>query len=144
MPVSAGIFLNYRREDASHAAARLCDQLLKHFGPEAIFMDIDSVPVGKDFTESIANALDACSVFLAIIGSTWVNVKDSMGNRRLNDPNDYVRLEIQAALRRGIPVIPVLIDNAGLPNPLELPESLRPLFALEWATPATREFPHRY
>ncbi|MGH9281287.1 MAG: toll/interleukin-1 receptor domain-containing protein [Acidimicrobiales bacterium] len=125
---SAGrIFINYRREDAAYPAGWLFDRLNDHFRDEEIFKDVDSISPGDDFVESITGAVASCDVFLAVIGSRWLDVTDSAGRRRLDDPNDLVRVEIEAALARGIRVIPVLIDGARLPAADELPAGMVPL-----------------
>jgi outer membrane protein assembly factor BamB len=122
-----GIFLSYRRQDSSHLAGRLADALIDRFGSETIFMDVDSVPLGRDFVEAIDGALSQSSVLLAVIGPLWRDATDKTGRRRIDDPRDIVVLEISSALSRGLTVIPVLADGAQMPGPDELPERLRPL-----------------
>jgi TIR domain len=90
-------------------------------------MDVDSIEVGVDFTEAIERAVDACQVLLALIGPQWLTATDALGQRRLDNPDDTVRLEIQTALARNIRVIPVLVDNTPMPGRQQLPESLVPL-----------------
>jgi TIR domain len=127
------IFLSYRREGTSAHAGRLHDFLISGvddqlgFSDEQIFMDIDTIQPGDDFRKVVAEAVASCDVFLAVIGKHWTDVKDGHGRRRLDNPADYVRLEIEAALEREIPVIPVLVDNAQLPTGTELPESISAL-----------------
>jgi TIR domain/PAN domain len=90
-------------------------------------MDVDNIPMGVDFKDYLAKQVSACDIFLAVIGPNWLNAKDKIGNRRLENPNDFVAVEIAAALKRNIPVVPVLVDGARVPSPDELPEPLRPL-----------------
>ena len=90
-------------------------------------MDVDSIELGVDFVEELERALGKCAVLIAIIGSRWPTAADPFGHRRLDDPDDFVRLEIERALARGIRVIPVLVDGAPMPRRQDLPESLAPL-----------------
>jgi formylglycine-generating enzyme len=119
------IFLSYRRHESAAAAGRIYDRLRGHFGDGEIFMDVDSIPIGVDFREHITAAVDQCDILLAVIGRNWTG---EPGNpRRIDEPRDFVRIEIEAALERGIPVVPILIDRATMPNPAELPPTLAPL-----------------
>jgi hypothetical protein len=115
------VFVSYRREDTRHVAGRLADRLDEHFH---VFMDIDTIEPGMDFTETIRNAVTECDVFVAVIGNQWTRALDESGQRRLDDPNDWVTAETAAALQRGVPVIPVLVDGARMPTRNELPEAL--------------------
>jgi carbon monoxide dehydrogenase subunit G len=126
-PRYAGIFISYRREDAAYAAGWLYDRLASHFGHGSVFKDVDTIQLGDDFVEMITEAVGACQVLLAVIGSRWLTVTDKKGRRRLDDPADFVRLEIEAALERGVRVIPVLVEGASMPSPTELPTSLEKL-----------------
>lgn len=117
----SGIFVSYRREDSAGHAGRLFDRLVEHFGRDRIFMDIDTIEPGEDFVAVIENAVSSCDVLIAVIGRSWLS---SNGSGRLDRPTDFVRLEIAAALRREIRVIPVLVQRASLPKPQELPEDL--------------------
>ena len=121
------IFISYRRADTPHVAGRLFDRLQTYFGADNVFMDVDSIEPGVDFAESIENAVGACDVLLALIGPHWADAVDELGRRRLEDPDDFVTLEISAALRRRIRVIPVLVDGASPPRREELPEGLSTL-----------------
>jgi hypothetical protein len=123
--VTSRIFISYRREDSQELAHRVCDSLRKHFGHEAVFMDVDTIPPGLDFRQSISDALASCEVVLAVIGPRWLH-PDQEGRRRLDDPNDYVRLEIERALNRGIPVVPLLVGPTSMPKENDLPASLAP------------------
>ena len=123
----SGIFISYRREDSIAYAGRLFDQLADRFGEERIFMDIDTMKVGLDFVEQIEKAVQSCHVLIAVIGKTWVNIQDEEGKRRLDNPEDFVRVEIQAALARNIPVIPLLVGGAGMPKASDLPKLIAKL-----------------
>jgi hypothetical protein len=119
-----GIFLSYRRQDSSHVAGRLYDRFVERFGKGRAFMDVDTMEPGVDFAEAIARAVETCEVLLAIIGPGWLTAKDQQDRRRLEDPDDIVRLEVEAALARDVRVIPILVENAVMPNQVELPETL--------------------
>ena len=121
------IFINYRRGDDQAAAGRLYDQLEGAFTRARIFLDVDSIPPGRDYTEELAQRVNQCDILLAIIGRRWADAVDGDGGRRLDNPNDWVRVEIEFALRLGKHIIPVLVDGAEMPPPAKLPESLRPL-----------------
>ena len=121
------IYLSYRRMDAAGYAGRLFDHLGHHFGPGSVFMDISGITRGQDFAQVIESALNACDVVLVLIGSTWATSMGQNGRRRLDDPEDWVRLEVAAALRRNVLVVPVLVEGARIPDPASLPEELRPL-----------------
>jgi TIR domain len=126
MAGSTKVFISYRRDDSAPYAGRLYDRLADAIGQENIFMDVDSISFGLDFAEAIQNAVSGCDVLLAIIGPEWLTISTEKG-RRLDDPDDFVRLEIEAALERNVRVVPVLVDEAELPTREELTESLRPL-----------------
>lgn len=124
----AAIFLCYRRNDAPNAAGRLSDGLARRFGAGRVFVDVDDIDVGDDFEARIDTALSKCSAFLVVIGRKWLTASDKAGNRRLDDPDDYVRREIERALvRDGVEVIPVLVDGAKLPAADKLPDALHQL-----------------
>jgi uncharacterized membrane protein YhaH (DUF805 family) len=121
------IFINYRRSTTAAAAGRLHDRLEHHFPRQHLFMDVDAIEPGLDFVRTLNERVNACQAFIAVIGPNWASVTDAAGRRRLDSPDDYVRLEIEAALKRDIRVIPVLVDGAQMPAAMELPPSLRPL-----------------
>ncbi|MDP8905097.1 MAG: TIR domain-containing protein [Chloroflexota bacterium] len=121
------IFISYRRSDTRGGAGRLYDALRRRFGKDRLFMDVDNLVPGQDWVHAVEDAVARCDVLLALIGDQWLSVTDASGTRRLDDDLDPVRLEIEAALRQGKPVIPVLFDDARMPAAEELPESLRPL-----------------
>jgi hypothetical protein len=123
-----GIFVSYRRQDSQSAAGRLTDHLKDHLPGAAIFRDVETIEPGVDFVEAIERALRACGVLLAVIGPRWLDARLDDGRRRLDDPNDYTRLEIATALRRAdVRVIPVLVEGARMPAGTELPADLEPL-----------------
>jgi hypothetical protein len=120
------IFISYRREGSSGDAGRLCDYLKEVFGPDSLFIDSD-MPVGVKFKDHLHDQLNECGVFLAIIGRNWLNACDQYGHRRLDNADDWVRVEIASALARGIKVVPVIIDDGVLPKPSDLPSDLKSL-----------------
>jgi uncharacterized membrane protein YhaH (DUF805 family) len=125
--VTGRIFISYRRSDDQSAAGRLYDRLLQHFDREQLFMDVDAIEPGVDFVKSLDEQLANCIAFIAVIGPRWLTARDNDGNPRLDNPTDYVRLEIEAALKRDIRVIPVLVDGASMPRSSDLPSSLQAL-----------------
>jgi len=125
--MSDQIFLCYRRDDTAGYAGRLYDRLAARFGADRVFMDIDGIGLGTDFVEEIEKAVGACKIQIVLIGRRWLTLTDSQGNRRLDDPEDYVRVEIESALKRKIRVIPALVAGAAMPELAGLPESLKPL-----------------
>ena len=121
-------FISYRRDDAAGYAGRLHEALENRLGRDQVFRDVDTLEPGQDFIEAIESRLAQCRVFLAMIGREWLDARDSEGHRRLDQPHDYVRLEIVNALsRRDVRVIPVLIEGASMPPEESLPEAVRPL-----------------
>jgi hypothetical protein len=126
-PHQEKIFINYRRDDAGGFAGRLSDSLAAYFGPDRVFRDVTGIDYGHDFEQVIDQKLAESGAVVALIGDKWSQVTNAQGQRRLDDPADYVIREISAALRAGIPVVPVLIGNASMPRPGELPDSLRDL-----------------
>lgn len=121
------LFVSYRREDSPYVAEAINERLEQRWGTDSVFFDIDSIPLGSDFRKHISDSVGKCDVLLVIIGNNWATAIDDSGQRRLDDPSDFVRLEVESALGRGIPVIPVLVGNAQIPAPNDLPESLREL-----------------
>jgi hypothetical protein len=118
------VFISYRREETAYPAGWLYDRLDDRFGDAQVFKDVDSIPLGDDFVEAITRAVGSCDVLLALIGDRWLTIADERGRRRLDDPHDFVRLEIEAALLRNVRVIPVLVDGARMPRADELPDSM--------------------
>jgi formylglycine-generating enzyme required for sulfatase activity len=121
------IFISYRRDDSEGEAGRLFDDLVKRFGEASVFMDVTGIQAGRDFRKVIEESVSTCGVLLAVIGKSWLEVKNEAGKRRLDDPLDFVRLETAHALQRDIPVIPVLVHGASMPTPEQLPDDLRDL-----------------
>ena len=121
------IFISYRRRDAPYAAGRIYEELESHFGSGSTFIDVDALQAGEDVQAKIQEVVGRCQIFLAVIGHGWLAAKDQQGRRRLDNPADWVRLEIEAALKRKVTVIPVLLDGVLMPQISELPESLHPL-----------------
>lgn len=132
------IFVSYRREDTADVTGRIYDHLKTSYGEEHLFKDVDSIPSGSDFREEITSAVQGCDVLLAVIGSDWLKASSEAGARRIDDPHDYVRMEVSSALDRKIPVIPVLVNGAGMPTEKDLPEPLRQL-AFQNAIPVRRD-----
>jgi hypothetical protein len=122
----AKLFISYRRDDSIGVAGRVYDRLAAHFGRDAVFMDVDTIPFGVDFRQHLNDAVSRCDVLLVVIGEAWLGITRA-GQRRLDDPKDFVRIEIEAGLRRGIPVIPVVIAPAKMPQETDLPETMRDL-----------------
>ena len=118
------IFISYRREDAEGQAGRLFEDLVKLFGEESVFMDVAAIEPGRDFRKAIDEQVASCGVLLALMGRSWLDARDQDGRRRLDDPLDFVRLETVAALKRDIPVVPVLVQGASMPRADQLPEDL--------------------
>jgi hypothetical protein len=121
------IFVSYRRQDASGEAGRLVDHLQEVFGEDSVFLDVETIEAGLDFIQAIEKALSSCSILIAMIGPHWASMKDPQGNLRLFNKDDFIRIEISAALKRDIRVIPVLVNGAMMPNPEDLPEDLQGL-----------------
>ncbi len=128
IPAASGrIFISYRREETAYPAGWLYDRLADRFGSGQVFKDVDSIQLGDDFVEVITAAVGSCDVLLALIGDEWLTITDEHGRRRLDNPDDFVRLEIEAALTREVRVIPILVDGARMPHEDELPDSLAKL-----------------
>ena len=121
------IFISYRRGDTEGHAGRLYDDLVKYFGKDKVFMDVAGIEPGRDFRHVIDEQVTSCGVLLAIIGKDWINAKDGNGQLRLDNPSDFVRLETATALKRDIPVIPVLVHGAAMPLVEQLPADLTDL-----------------
>lgn len=123
-PRRVKIFLCYRREDTQGFARSIYDRLAEKYGQEQVYRDIDSTPPGVKFSTWIQSRVDQCGVMIVLIGNSWSSAKDRAGQRRLDLPNDWVRQEIEAALRREIPIIPVRVQGAPMPSEDELPPSI--------------------
>jgi len=119
-----GVFVSYRREDARADAGRICDRLSDHFGDQQVFLDVDDIAAGENFVARLNQTLSHCTVLLVVIGPRWHNLTTATGQVRLFVSDDFVRLEIETALVRGIPIIPVLVGGADVPARKDLPEAL--------------------
>ena len=123
----ASIFICYRRDDSGYTTDRIYDWLNREF-PGAVFRDLDAIPFGVDFRDHIRAVLESCQIVLAVIGPDWLTVTSNSGRRRIDDPLDHVRIEIEAALaRKKVRVIPLLVRNANVPSPHELPAAIEAL-----------------
>src|SRR5262245_30179670 len=114
--MASGIFVSYRRDDSRHAAGRLLDRLRQTYEPRHLFMDVNDIAPGLDFVKVLSEQVAACDVMLVVIGPNWLDAREDTGKRRLDDPRDFVRIEVEAALRRDVRVIPVLVDGASMPD----------------------------
>ena len=124
-PPTPSVFLSYRREDSADVAGRIYDRLALAFGQGQVFKDVDSIPLGVDFRDHLQGVVGRCDVVLAVIGDQWLVVaRAGEATSRLDDPKDFVRIELESALQRGIPVIPVLVRGAAVPHEAELPSTL--------------------
>ena len=132
----ASVFLSYRRADEPAFAGRLYDRMAARVGESRVFMDVDSIDLGRDFVEVLDEALARCAVLLAVVGPRWLTATRADGTRCIDDPGDFVRLEIERALSRAIPVIPVLVDGVPMPTEADLPGPLA-AFARRQARPVS-------
>jgi hypothetical protein len=122
------IFISYRRSEAQHLAGRVFDHLEQSFGPSRVFKDVDAITVGtRDFAQNIEAQLRSAKLLIALIGPSWLTIRDAAGRRRIDDRNDLVRLEIKWGLDRQIPVLPLLFDDAAVPTASQLPAAIRAL-----------------
>jgi hypothetical protein len=121
------IFISYRRGDSEGESGRLFDDLVHRFGERSVFMDVAGIAPGRDFRKAIEESVATCGALLAVVGPAWSSVRDAEGKRRLDDPADFVRLEVANALTRDVSVIPVLVRGAKMPRADELPADLREL-----------------
>jgi DNA-binding XRE family transcriptional regulator len=121
------IFVSYRRDDSADICGRIYDQMEPKYGRDNVVMDVETIPLGVDFRPVLTEEVDDCDVMLVIIGRQWLTISNPNGQRRLDNPADFVRIEIEAALARGIPVIPVMVQNATIPRAEDLPPSLAEL-----------------
>ena len=121
----AKIFLSYRRDDSAGYAGRLYDRLRNRFGRQQVFMDVNAIEVGEDFAHVIEEKIGSCDVLVVLIGKQWLSSTDNEGRRRLENQEDFVRLEIAAALDRNILVIPTLVGGASMPSVQKLPPVLK-------------------
>ena len=136
-----GIFVSYRRDDSQGFAGRLADDLAELLGPERVFRDIE-IPVGSDFTDVLHRAIAACDILLVVIGRRWASASasDEGYRSRLFEPTDWVRTEIEAAFAQGKQVVPVLVGEAKMPTPGDMPESIGRLARLQAASLSDRHW----
>ena len=134
------IFISYRRDDAAGDAGRLADHLNRHFGQNQVFLDIETIDPGTDFVQALHASLQETAAVLVVIGPRWATARAADGTRRLDDANDFVRLEVAAALSRKIPVVPVLVQGATMPRAEDLPTPLASLATRQAATLDHAEF----
>jgi hypothetical protein len=121
------VFISYRRSQTQHITDRIYDRLAAELGRESVYKDVTAIPLGRDFREEIRHAVGRCDALLVVLGPEWVSAAGPDGAPRLQDPNDYVRTEIEAALERDVPVIPLLVDGATVPRAGLLPQSIQSL-----------------
>lgn len=127
----SGIFISYRRSGASSVAYRLADELKRSFGEDRIFIDVESIDPGLKFAEAIRQALRQCTVTLVVIGPEWLSMENKSGQRRLDEPTDWVRQEVALALKSGTRLIPVLVEDAQAPESGQLPQDIADLAELQ-------------
>jgi hypothetical protein len=125
--MSKGIFINYRRDDSAGMAGRLFDSLSAHFGSDTVFIDVDQIPAGLNFVNFLEKQIASSEAMLVIVGPKWLSAVDEVGRPRLENANDFVRVELQAALEHDIPTIPILVEGAAMPRGDQLPAAIRDL-----------------
>ena len=123
--MAGNIFINYRRDDDAGFTQALYSRLEQAFPSESLFMDVDNIAPGLDFVQVLNDEVARCDVVIAVIGKNWLGATDETGERRLDNPEDFVRIEIESALAQKKRVIPVLVNDAKMPRSTELPESLK-------------------
>src|SRR5262245_55320403 len=121
------VFISYRRNDSAGHAGRVHDRLQQEFGQDLLFMDVDAIPLGANFVKVLRAEVAKCDALLAMIGPGWLDARDENGKRRLDNCDDFVRVEIGTALNRGIPVIPILLEGTRIPKADQLPDDLKEL-----------------
>jgi hypothetical protein len=121
---TGGIFISYRRSQTAHVAGRLADRLRQHFGPDNVFVDIDSIPPGTEFLSLLEDSVASSAAVVVLIGPNWADLPGPDGRPRIFEPSDVIAAEIATALERGVPVIPVTVDGARMPTPSQLPPPL--------------------
>ncbi len=121
------LFLSYRRDDNPYAAGRLYDHLINDFGEDAVYFDVTASYGGIDFRKLIDYKIAECEAVIVVIGEKWLSIKDEEGNRRIDQADDFVHIEVRSALDRGIPITPIFVDNGKIPKPSDLPEILKDL-----------------
>jgi hypothetical protein len=121
------VFVSYRRDDSLDVTGRIYDRLVREYGDKTVFRDMDSIPLGFDFRQHIDKLIAECDICVVVIGNRWLTVTDRNGQRRIDDPKDHVRIEIESALKRNVRVVPLLIGEADMPSIENLPPSLHDL-----------------
>jgi hypothetical protein len=124
---SPKIFISYRRDDSNDITGRIYDWLVRHFGEDNVFKDVDSIPLGVDFKQHLDQAVAQCSVFLTVIGPNWLFTSETAEKSRLHNSADFVRIELESALQRDIPLIPLFVREATMPSEEDLPDRLKSL-----------------
>src|SRR5208337_4284223 len=127
MEMRGGVFICYRREESAFAARAIHDRIVQLLDRENVFLDVDNIDLGVDWFNVLTDRVGACDALVAVIGRNWASSADKDNRRRLDNPDDFVRVEIEAALKRDVRVIPVLVDGATMPKTGELPDSLKGL-----------------
>jgi TIR domain len=125
--MASSLFISYRRADSAGYSGRVHDRLRREFGRNLLFMDVDSIPLGTNFIKVLGEEIAKCDALLAVIGPGWLDARDANGPRRLENPDDPVRVEIGTALKRGIRVIPILLEGTQVPKADQLPDDLKEL-----------------
>jgi hypothetical protein len=123
----ARCFISYRRYDSADVVGRIYDRLIEAYGTDKVFKDVDNIPLGVDFRRTLDEAITGCAVILVVIGRDWLAVTNENNQRRLDDPTDFVRIEIESALKHDIPIVPLLVRDASMPRDEEMPVSLKKL-----------------
>jgi uncharacterized protein (TIGR02594 family) len=119
------VSISYRRSDSEAITGRIFDRLIRHYGRRSVFRDIDNIPVGVDFRSHVQKILQKSDILIAVVGPDWRGSRGK-GASRIEDENDQVRIELETALKKGIPVIPVLVGRSEIPSSAQLPKSLKP------------------
>jgi hypothetical protein len=130
----ARIFMSYRRSDSISITGRIYDRFVETFGEDNVFKDVDDIPLGSDFREIVKDSIESCDAVLVIIGSTWCDVMDDEGRKRLDNPTDFVRIEVETALQSKKMVVPILVTGATMPHEEDIPSNLRDLLFRNAAT----------
>src|SRR5262245_31070457 len=118
------IFIAYRRDDTQATTLRVTDNLARLYGPDAVFLDVDVIPAGVEFVDYLERGICGCRLVIAMIGVNWLGLDRESGRRRIDNPLDFLRLELEMALKHGVPILPVLVDSAAMPQRRDLPQSI--------------------
>src|ERR1700730_17730811 len=123
--MTSGIFISYRRSDSKSDARSICQRLERTFGKGKVFIDVDSIRPGKNFQSVLKNDLEKCNSMIVVTGRRWLDLLGSSRPADSDTGHDYVRLEVASALERNLPVFPVLVDGAAMPEAKDLPDDLK-------------------